>query len=121
MDFIYQNPAHRYAKVEAGQSDWNDHTALTINAGYQIPVLHWLYFTPLVGYSNETTGITKAYEVTAEDSKIVHKYERENIYHHFNYGVGLMLRPFRWVEIGAIATSHAIYGNVSVSFGNYTN
>ena len=117
LDFIYQSPEHRHAKVTPGQGNWNDHTALTINAGYQIPVLHWLFVTPVVGYSNETTGITKAYDVTAEQSRIVHKYERENIYHHFNYGVGLMLRPFRWVEIGAIATSHAIYGNISLSLG----
>lgn len=117
LDFIYQNPEHRFTRVEANQSDWNDHTALTINAGYQIPVLSWLFVTPLVGYSNETTGITKAYDVTAEDSRIVHKYLRQNTYNHFNYGVGLMLRPFEWVEIGAIATTHAVYGNISLSVG----
>lgn len=119
LDFIYQNPEHRYAKVEPNQSDWNDHTALTINAGYQIPVLSWLFVTPLVGYSNETTGLTKAYDVTAEDNSIVHKYVREHIYHHFNYGLGLTLRPLQWVEIGAVATTHAIYGNISFSMGSF--
>ena len=116
VDFIYQGPEHRYSN-EVGVPDWNDHTALTINAGYQVPVLPWLFVTPLVGYSNETTGITRANNIHAEESNIVHKYEREHIYHHFNYGVGLMVRPFRWVEIGAVATSHAIYGNISFSLG----
>lgn len=117
FDFIYQAPEHRYEKVKPNQPDWHDHTALTINAGYQIPILSWLFVTPLVGYSNETTGITRAYDVTAESNSIVHKYDRENIYHHFNYGVGLMLRPFRMIEIGAVATTHAVYGNISLSAG----
>lgn len=116
LDFIYQNPEHRYTKT-VGVSDWHDHTALTINAGYQIPVLSWLFVTPLVGYSNETTGITRANNITAEHSKIVHRYDRQTISHHFNYGVGLMVRPIRWIEIGAVATSHAIYGNISFSAG----
>ena len=114
IDFIYQNPEHRYSSA-VGVSDWHDHTALTINAGYQIPVLSWLFVTPLVGYSNETTGITRANNITAEHSKIVHRYDRQTISHHFNYGVGLMVRPIRWIEIGAVATTHAIYGNISIS------
>lgn len=116
IDFIYQNPEHRYSKV-VGVPDWHDHTALTINAGYQIPVLSWLFVTPLVGYSNETTGITRANNITAEHSEIVHRYDRQTISHHFNYGVGLMVRPIKWVEIGAVATTHAIYGNISISAG----
>lgn len=120
LDFIYQNPEHRYSN-EVGVPDWNDHTALTINAGYQVPVLPWLFVTPIVGYSNETTGITRANNIHAEDSNIVHKYEREHIYHHFNYGAGLMLRPLQWVEIGAVATTHAVYGNISFSLGVLNN
>ena len=115
LDFIYQWPEHKYSN-QVGVPDWYDHTALTINVGYQIPVLSWLYLTPLVGYSNETTGITRANQITAENSSIVHKYERQAIYNHFNYGVGLMVRPFKSIEIGAVATSHAIYGNISYSF-----
>jgi hypothetical protein len=116
FDFIYQNPEHRFSG-EVGVPDWHDHTALAINVGYQIPVLPWLFFTPLVGYSNETTGITLANNISAQDNSIVHKYERNTIEHHFNYGAGLMFRVLNMVEIGAVATSHAIYGNLSYSIG----
>lgn len=118
LDFIYQGPEHRNSN-EVGVADWHDHTALTINAGYQIPVLSWLFVTPIVGYSNETTGLTLANSVTADHSKIVHKYVQEHIYPHFNYGAGLMFRPIPWIEIGAVATTHAIYGNISFSAGKY--
>jgi hypothetical protein len=114
LDFIYQNPEHRYSE-QVGVADWHDHTALTINAGYQIPILSWLYITPLVGYSNETTGITYANHISAQHNSIVHKYKRETIDSHFNYGVGLTIKPIRWVSFGAVATSHAIYGNISIS------
>ena len=116
-DFIYQWPEHRYT-TEVGVPDWNDHTALAINMGYQIPVLPWLFVTPLVGYSNETTGITRANSITAEDNSIVHRYDVEHRYHHFNYGVGIMVRPISVIEIGAVATSHALYGNISYSLSS---
>ena len=116
LDFIYQNPEHRYSS-EVGVADWHDHTALTINAGYQIPILPWLFLTPLVGYSNETIGTTLANSISAQNNSIVHKYERNTIEHHFNYGAGLMFRLLSKVEIGAVATSHAIYGNLSFSVG----
>lgn len=116
IDYIYQNPQHRYSS-QVGVADWEDHTALTINVGYQIPVLPWLFVTPLVGYSNETTGITKANEISAQDSSIVHKYERQTIDNHFNYGAGVTFRLFKTVEIGAMATSHAVYGNIGLSLG----
>ncbi len=114
FDFIYQSPEHRFSD-QVGVPDWHDHTALTINAGYQIPVLSWLYLTPLVGYSNETTGITYANHISAQNSSIIHKYKRETIDNHFNYGVGLTIKPIKWVSVGAVATSHAIYGNISIS------
>lgn len=114
IDFIYQRPEHRYSN-QVAVDDWDDHTALAINVGYQLPVLRWLFLTPMIGYSNETTGITYANQITAENSSIVHKYESQTIEHHFNYGVGLTLRPIKWIEIGAMATSHAIYGNIAFS------
>lgn len=114
LDFIYQSPEHRFSE-QVGVPDWHDHTALTINAGYQVPILSWLYLTPLVGYSNETTGITYANHISAQNNSIIHKYKRETIDNHFNYGVGLTIKPIKWVSVGAVATSHAIYGNISIS------
>ena len=116
LDFIYQAPEHRITN-EVGVNDWRDHTALAINVGYQIPVLSWLFVTPLVGYSNQTEGWTRANDIHASNNSIVHKYDREHVYHHFNYGAGLMFRPFPFIELGAYATTHAIYGNISFSLG----
>ena len=116
LDFIYHSPDHRITN-EVGGSDWWDNTALAINVGYQFPVLPWLFVTPLVGYSNQTEGWTRANDIHASDNSIVHKYDQERIYHHFNYGAGLMFRPFPFIELGAYATTHAIYGNISFSVG----
>ena len=78
LDFIYQGPEHRYSN-QVAVDDWWDHTALTINAGYQIPVLPWLFVTPLVGYSNQTEGWTRANNIHAEDNSIVHSYDKVNL------------------------------------------
>lgn len=121
IDFIYQQPEHRYTQTfDLGQPDWDDHTALSINVGYQIPVLPWLYLTPMVGYSNETVGKTSVSILEIEDKELVHKYTRTYIDNFFNYGLGLMIRPVEFIEIGAVATSHAIYGTISYS-SNMTN
>lgn len=116
LDFIYQDPSHRWDKIITLE-EYPDQTALTINVGYQIPVLSWLYLTPVIGYSNETWGRTlgNSIEVQPESYSIYHKYVQDDINNHFNYGMGLMLRPVEFVEIGAMATSHAIYGTLSLS------
>ena len=117
LDFIYQNPEHRWDR-KITFNEYPDHTALTINVGYQIPVLSWLYLTPVIGYSNETWGRTigNSIGVDSENHRVYHDYVRDGINNHFNYGAGLMLRPFQLIEIGAVATTHAIYGNISYSF-----
>ena len=116
VDFIYQNPEHRWDR-KITEQEYPDQTALTINLGYQIPVLSWLYVTPLIGYSNETWGRTlgNSIGVDSESHSIYHDYERDRIDNHFNYGLGLMFRPIEAFEIGAVATSHALYGTISVS------
>lgn len=116
LDFIYQNPEHRWDR-KITQQEYPDQTALTINLGYQIPVLSWLYVTPLIGYSNETWGRTlgNSIGVDTESHSIYHDYVRDRINNHFNYGVGVMFRPIEVIEIGAVATSHALYGTISVS------
>ena len=116
IDFIYQSPDHRWDR-KITEAEYPDQTALTINLGYQIPVLSWLYVTPLIGYSNETWGRTlgNSIGVDSESHSIYHDYVRDRINNHFNYGVGVMFRPIEVLEIGAVATSHALYGTISVS------
>ena len=116
LDFIYQSPEHKWGN-KITPDMYHDHTALTINLGYKIPVLPWLNFTPLIGYSNETTGWTDCSTVNVEyeSHSIYHDYDVENRYTHFNYGVGLSVKPISWLEIGGVCTSHAVYGNLSVN------
>ena len=114
MDFMYQSPEHRWGN-KISPEVYNDHTALTINVGYKIPVTRWLNLTPLIGYSNETTGWTdcSTINVDYESRSIYHSYERETIASHFNYGVGLSAKPIKWIEIGGVCTAHAVYGNLT--------
>ena len=116
LDFIYQSPEHKWGN-KITPDMYHDHTALTINLGYKIPVLPWLNFTPLIGYSNETTGWTDCSTVNVEyeSHSIYHDYDVENRYNHFNYGVGLSLKPIKWLEVGGVCTAHAVYGNISVN------
>lgn len=114
VDFIYQSPEHRWGH-KITPMVYNDHTALTINAGYKIPVLPWLNVTPLIGYSNETTGLTdcSTLNVDFENRSIYHDYDVQHRYNHFNYGVGVSVKPISWLEIGGVCTAHAVYGNIS--------
>ena len=116
VDFMYQQPEHRWGNKITSDL-YNDHTALTINMGYKIPVTPWLNFTPLIGYSNETTGWTDCgtINVDYENHSIYHDYDVENRYNHFNYGAGLSVKPISWLEIGGVCTAHAVYGNLSIN------
>lgn len=115
LDFMYQSPEHKWGN-KIMPIEYNDHTALTINVGYKIPVTKWLRLTPLIGYSNVTTGITDCSTVNVEyeSHAIYHDYDVEEIYPHFNYGVGLSLKPIKWIEIGGVCTAHSVYGNISL-------
>ena len=122
IDFIYQSPEHRWGN-KISPDKYRDHTALTINAGYKIPVLPWLNVTPLIGYSNETTGWTdcSTINVDYESHSIYHDYNRDGIFNHFNYGAGLSVKPISWLEIGGVCTAHAVYGNLSVNLMKLKN
>ena len=122
VDFMYQSPEHRWGnKIDPFL--YNDHTALTINVGYKIPVLPFLNITPMIGYSNETTGVTdcSTINIDYENHSIYHDYDVEHRYNHFNYGVGLSVKPIEWLEIGGVCTAHATYGNVSINLMKFKN
>ena len=50
VDFVYVNPDHRFdSHIVMG--NWDDHSALTINVGYQIPIYeNYVFITPMIGY-----------------------------------------------------------------------
>ena len=114
LDFMYQHPEHAFDKIS--QDVHEDNTALAINFGYKIPVLRWLRITPIVGYSNETYGETDCAHMETGNNSIFNKYTALARVNHFNYGVGLSLKPFGWLELGVVATAHAAYANLSVNF-----
>lgn len=116
IDFMYQSPEHRWgSKIEPRL--YQDHSALSINVGYKIPILPFLNVTPMIGYSNETTGVTDCSTVNIdyENRSIYHDYDVEHRYNHFNYGAGISVKPIEWLEIGGVCTAHATYGNISVN------
>lgn len=116
IDFMYQSPEHRWGnKIEPRL--YQDHSALSINVGYKIPILPFLNITPMIGYSNETTGVTDCGTVNIdyENHSIYHDYDVEHRYNHFNYGAGISVKPIEWLEIGGVCTAHATYGNISVN------
>ena len=119
IDFIYQSPEHRWGN-KISPMIYPDHSALTITAGYKVPVLSWLNVTPLIGYSNETTGWTdcSTLNIDFENRSVYHDYDVEHRYNHFNYGVGVSVKPIDWIEIGGVCTAHAVYGNISLNLMN---
>lgn len=121
-DFMYQPPAHRWDS-KVSPIVYHDHTALTINMGYKIPVTSWMNITPLIGYSNETIGRTdcSSINIDFENQSVYHDYDADEIHSHFNYGAGLSFKLFDVIEIGGVCTAHATYGNVSVNLMHFKN
>jgi opacity protein-like surface antigen len=121
LDFIYVTPDHRFDH-HVGNVDWPDHSALTINAGYQIPIYRdYVFITPMIGFSRVTTGITKGDEIGVDPDSwsIYHEYEAQWHRHDFNYGAGLSVVPCKWFEINATCTAHAAYLGVAFNVMNY--
>ncbi len=116
VDFIYQQPEHKFGN-KITPMVYYDHSALTINAGYKIPVTNWLNITPLLGYSNETYGETdcSTINVEYESNSVYHDYNVTERFNHFNYGLGLSFKPTDWIELGGVCTAHAVYGNISLN------
>lgn len=119
LDFLSANPEHKYSPTSDTQ--WNDHKAFCINAGYQFPILKWLRVMPIVGYAQTNDGITDASKTIwdyDEDSGFTsyHPYKTTpgSRLHYFNYGGGLSIQPCKWFSINLIATRHALYGGIGL-------
>ena len=121
VDFIYVNPDHRFdSHIVMG--NWDDHSALTINAGYQIPIYkNYVFITPMIGLSRVTTGYTEGNNIgiEVESESIYHKYVATWHRNDFNYGAGLTIAPCKWFEINASCTAHAATLGVGFNVMNY--
>ena len=121
VDFIYVNPDHRFdSHIIMG--NWDDHSALTLNAGYQIPIYKdYVFITPMIGLSRVTTGYTEGNNIgiDTESQSIYHKYTATWHRNDFNYGAGLTVVPCKWFEINATCTAHAASLGVGFNLMNY--
>lgn len=121
VDFVYVNPDHRFdSHIVMG--NWEDHSALTINAGYQIPIYgNYVFITPMIGLARVTTGYTEGNNIgiDAETESIYHKYTATWHRNDFNYGAGLTVVPCKWFEINATCTAHAATAGVAFNIMNY--
>ena len=121
VDFVYVNPDHRFdSHVIMG--NWDDHSALTINAGYQIPIYkNYVFITPMIGLSRVTTGYTEGNNIGVdfESESIYHKYVATWHRNDFNYGAGLTVAPCKWFEINASCTAHAATFGIGFNVMNF--
>ena len=121
VDFVYVSPDHRFdSHIIMG--NWDDHSALTINAGYQIPIYsNRVFITPMIGFSRITTGYTEGNNigVDIESQSISHKYTATWHRHDFNYGAGLTVVPCKWFEINASCTAHAATLGIGFNVMNF--
>lgn len=121
VDFVYVSPDHRFdSHVIMG--NWDDHSAMTINVGYQIPIYrNYVFITPMIGYCRATTGYTEGNNIgfDVEAESIYHKYTAVNKYNDFNYGAGLTVAPCKWFEINLNCTAHAATAGIAVNLMNY--
>lgn len=121
LDFVYVMPDHRFDS-HVVQQNWDDHKALVINAGYQIPIYrHYAFVTPLIGLSYVSTGYTEGNNIgiDQESSSIYHKYVSTWSRYDFNYGGALTVVPCKWFELNAVFTAHAVYGGIAFNLMNY--
>ena len=121
IDFVYVTPDHMYDS-HVVQTNWEDHSALSINVGYQIPIFSdYVFVTPLIGLSRVTTGYTEGNNIgiDTENHSIFHKYTPTWKRHDFNYGGMLTVVPCRYFEINATFTAHAAYAGIAFNLTNY--
>lgn len=120
-DMFIANAQHKYDH-HVSDTQWNDTEAVSVNLGYQVPVVKWLRIMPLVGYSQTNDGITDGSTINFSSSDSGTTFSHDYIVtpgsrrHYFNYGGGLSIQPLKWFSINAIVTRHAIYGGIAIDF-----
>ncbi len=121
FDFLYVAPDHMYDS-HIVMTNWDDHDAFVINAGYQVPIYkHYVFVTPMIGWSRVSTGITEGNNIgiDTEARSIYHKYHSTWHRNDFNYGGMLTIAPCKYFEINAAFTSHAAYAGISFNIAQF--
>ena len=133
LDFTSAGPMYKYDNRVASMNDpanlrfLPDSTTTTINLGYQIPVLPWLRVMPLVGYCQTNYGVTDMGTLNAETSEnsttLYHDYTVTpgSRKHYFNFGVGLSIRPVKYIDIYGVYSRRAIYGGISINLDAFVD
>ncbi|MBR1833993.1 MAG: hypothetical protein IJ785_00570 [Bacteroidales bacterium] len=122
LDALVSGPQHQNDN-HVNSTRYMDDEAFTINLGYQIPVLPWLRIAPIIGYCQTNYGYTDMSTVNVHVTEgstrgsIYHDYYPQKRFHEFNYGGGIFIQPFKYVEIYGVGTVRAIYGGISLSMG----
>ena len=120
IDFVYSLPEHQFDNSSAA-GQYNDTSVLSINLGYQIPILPWLRIMPVIGHCHTKAGVTDVVAKNEDESKLsatmYHDFDVKSSKHYLNYGGGVVVQPFDWLNLYAVYTIHSIYGGISFSFG----
>ena len=120
LDFLIAGPQHQNDK-HVNNTQFQDDEAFTINVGYQIPVLPWLRIAPIIGYCQTNYGITDMSTVnvhintSGRSGSIYHDYYPQKRFHDFNYGAGIFLQPFRYIELYGVYTARSAYGGIALN------
>lgn len=126
IDYTQVGPEHKYDN-HVTNTMYDDSVSCHLNVGYQIPVLPWLRIMPIVGYFQTNAGLTDAtsvnIETDGETAQIYHDYTVTDgtRQHKFNFGGGLVVTPFKYVDIYAVYTRYSIYGGISFNLGTFIN
>lgn len=124
VDCLINPPSHQY-DTKVTDRLVPDQKAITINFGYQIPILHWLRIAPIIGYSQTSYGYvdysTVNVEVDSQSStgRIRHDYKATEEFDEFNFGGAIFIQPIPNVELGFVGTRRAIYGSIGFAINSF--
>ena len=119
LDFNMAAAQHRFDR-EISDTLWDDDEFYNINLGYQIPILSWIRFMPLVGYAQTNEGITDMSTFnTNSDGDSISEYHPYTVtpgsrVHYFNCGGGVSIQPLKWFSINLVYTRCAVYGGFAI-------
>ena len=119
LDFNMAAAQHRFDR-EISDTLWDDDEFYNINLGYQIPILSWIRFMPLVGYAQTNEGITdmSTFNINSDEDSTseYHPYTVTpgSRVHYFNCGGGVSIQPLKWFSINFVFTRCAVYGGIAI-------